>query len=110
MATVMCVPLALNAGGEMYKLEVSSHFSDLYTLASAAVLYPGATPPGDQQAWRSLRAQTTLGAITRSQSTNLPDIRLIGVRKKCWGKENMDKRNQRGRIRGQTTASSAIVV
>ena len=55
MATIMCGSLALNAGGEMYKLEASSHFSDLYSLETASVSFPGAEPPADGQAWRSLR-------------------------------------------------------
>jgi hypothetical protein len=90
MATIMCGPLVLNANGEMYKLEASSHFSDLYTLATVPVTFPGTTPPGDRQAWRSLRAGTTLGAITRSRSTVLPPIGLIGGRKKCWGAGPLD--------------------
>lgn len=85
MATIMCGSLALNAGGEMYKLEASSHFSDLHSLELASVKFPGATPPADRQAWRSLRAGTTLGAITRSRSTILPQIELVGQLKKCWG-------------------------
>jgi hypothetical protein len=93
MAVVMCGPLALNAGGEMYKLQVSSHFSDLYFLEATRVAYPGDVDKmkdedrlKDRQAWRSLRAGTTLGAITRSRSTILPKIELPGgARKRCWG-------------------------